>query len=198
MVRIREASGQGADWPSLKEAMAASTAEVLSTETGRPVAYRHAGQWHVDQQALQAAHAVAQDPAVLVLRIVHAREAVPMADVLTAASALGVRPLPVLTDVVEGTIWPTGDRWVAQVGRAGKVIGNDLIPTWTEAVEAARRAIEAARAGFTARLQDAGGLAARLAESRHLWAPPILALYATDHQPQPWQLHLAPHVPVRV
>ncbi len=69
--------------------MATAKAEVLYSEAGRPVAYRHAGQWHVDQFALQAEHAVAEAPAVLVLRIVHALEPVPMTNVLATASALG-------------------------------------------------------------------------------------------------------------
>ncbi len=120
----------------------------------------------------------------------YAAVAVPLADVLTAASSLRVSDLPDLPTVDEGRVWPASNQWVAEVGRepTQHVVEPGMFSTWAEAVQVTRDEIEKARGALAAQLEAASGLAARLSGTRQRWAPPTLQVWASEQQTAPWVL----------
>lgn len=111
---VQEGPG-GPRWPSLAEALASSTADVLHGPTGRAVAYRSGGDWYVDEAAVLYEQADdwrsrLDDERIrlLVLRLVHEVGPIQLADLYAAATLLGLAGLPDLASLDQGRIWPSG------------------------------------------------------------------------------------------
>lgn len=118
--------------------------------------------------------------------LINSQTTVSMATLLDMATSNGGTDLPPAPSVSGGRVWPAGQEWVAEVGMEPVNRALDrLYPNQTEASAAIRDAIEAERDRLAEGLRAAGGILAKLAETRDRWETPQLHIWDSADQREP-------------